>query len=94
MLHALPELPVDFASAAWLIARRSMAMPVFQAECVLQSGDRPAAAYSFFPAKPQLLFYVIEMLQQSSKPWRNSCTIRANTWPLESVRTPAKTNQL
>jgi hypothetical protein len=31
MLHELPELPVDFTSAAWLIARRSIVIAMVQA---------------------------------------------------------------
>jgi hypothetical protein len=52
----LREMPVDFTSATWPIARRSIAMPVLQA----RSGDNPAAVHFLLHTKSTLLLYIFE----------------------------------
>jgi len=67
ILHELPELSVDFTSAAWLIACRVIASAMAQAgsagmcrEIRRQTGSGALCISEIL----ELLFYIIEILQQ------------------------------
>jgi hypothetical protein len=66
ILHELPELSVDFTSAAWLIACRVIAQLWLKGDqpgCAVKSGDKPAAVHFVFLTKPDLPLCVIEILE-------------------------------
>jgi hypothetical protein len=66
MLHELPELSVDFTSAAWLIACRNIAIAMFQAgsagmcrEIRRQTGSGTLVLL----IKPKFFFHLIEKIK-------------------------------
>jgi len=70
ILHELPELSVDFTSAVWLIAYRSIAIAMVQAgsagmyrAIMRQTGSGTIVLF----IKPVLFLHIIENIKESSK---------------------------
>ena len=80
ILHELPELSVDFTSAAWLIVCRSIAIAMVQAgsagmcRAIRRQTGSGTLCISY---QTWIMLHLIEITKQSSKVQRNSCNMRA-----------------
>ncbi len=80
ILHELPELSVDFTSAAWLIACRIIVISMVQAgsaEMCREIRRQTGSGTFCISYQPEFSFHSIEILKKSSKVERNSCNMRA-----------------
>ncbi len=66
ILHEVPQLPVDFTSAVWLIACRNKAIAMVQAGSAgMCRGNRQQAGNGTFVLliKPEFLLHIIEIIK-------------------------------
>jgi hypothetical protein len=67
ILHELPGLSVDFTSAAWLIACRTIALAMVQARSAGMCRDirrQTGSGTTVFPIKRKFIFHVIENIEK------------------------------